>query len=70
MSEPIIRTTQVANLQTNLDSAANNNPLPWTSHWIESKGLQVAPQEVEAEQYLIGGIKQDMKTDTFSGFKL
>jgi ribonucleoside-diphosphate reductase beta chain len=30
----------------------------------------VAPQEVEAEQYLIGGIKQDMKTDTFSGFKL
>jgi ribonucleoside-diphosphate reductase beta chain len=57
-------------LKPQYNIAANNNPLPWTSHWIESKGLQVAPQEVEAEQYLIGGIKQDMKTDTFSGFKL
>jgi ribonucleotide reductase beta subunit family protein with ferritin-like domain len=52
------------------DISAKNNPLPWTSHWIESKGLQVAPQEVEAEQYLIGGIKQDMRKDTFSDFKL
>jgi len=25
---------------------------------------------VEVEAYLIGGIKQDVKTDTFSGFKL
>ena len=52
------------------DIPAKNNPLPWTSHWIDSKGLQVAPQEVEVEQYLIGGIKQDMKNDTFAGFKL
>jgi ribonucleoside-diphosphate reductase beta chain len=52
------------------DIPAKNNPLPWTSHWIESKGLQVAPQETEAEQYLIGGIKQDVKKDTFKGFKL
>ena len=52
------------------DIPAKNNPLPWTSHWIESKGLQVAPQEVEVEQYLIGGIKQDMKNDTFANFKL
>jgi ribonucleoside-diphosphate reductase beta chain len=52
------------------DIPANNNPLPWTSHWLNSKGLQVAPQEVEVEAYLIGGIKQDVKTDTFSGFKL
>jgi ribonucleotide reductase beta subunit family protein with ferritin-like domain len=52
------------------DIPANNNPLPWTQHWLNSKGLQVAPQEVEVEAYLIGGIKQDVKTDTFSGFKL
>ena len=50
--------------------AANNNPLPWTQHWISSKGLQVAPQETEVESYVVGGIKQDVKKDTFSGFKL
>jgi ribonucleotide reductase beta subunit family protein with ferritin-like domain len=52
------------------DIAAKNNPLPWTSHWIESKGLQVAPQESEAESYLVGGIKQDMTSNTFVDFKL
>jgi len=52
------------------DIAAKNNPLPWTQHWISSKGLQVAPQETEVESYVVGGIKQDIKTDTFSGFKL
>ena len=50
--------------------AANNNPLPWTQHWISSKGLQVAPQETEVESYVVGGIRQDVKKDTFSGFKL
>ena len=52
------------------DIPAKNNPLPWTEHWISSKGLQVAPQETEVESYLIGGIKQDMKKDTFAGFQL
>ncbi len=52
------------------DIAAKNNPLPWTEHWISSKGLQVAPQETEVESYVVGGIKQDVKADTFSGFKL
>ena len=52
------------------DIAAANNPLPWTQHWISSKGLQVAPQETEVESYVVGGIKQDVKKDTFSGFKL
>jgi ribonucleoside-diphosphate reductase beta chain len=52
------------------DIAAKNNPLPWTSHWIESKGVQVAPQETEITSYLVGGIKQDMKSNAFSGFKL
>ena len=52
------------------DVAAKNNPLPWTQHWISSKGLQVAPQETEVESYIVGGIKQDVKKDTFSGFQL
>ncbi len=52
------------------DIAAKANPLPWTEHWISSKGLQVAPQETEVESYVVGGIKQDVKADTFSGFKL
>ena len=52
------------------DIAAKNNPLPWTEHWISSRGLQVAPQETEVESYIVGGIKQDVKKDTFSGFKL
>ena len=52
------------------DVPAKNNPLPWTEHWISSKGLQVAPQETEVESYVVGGIKQDVKKDTFSGFKL
>ena len=52
------------------DIPLKNNPLPWTQHWLSSKGLQVAPQETEVESYVVGGIKQDVKKDTFSGFKL
>jgi ribonucleoside-diphosphate reductase beta chain len=52
------------------DVSAKNNPLPWTEHWISSKGLQVAPQETEVESYVVGGIKQDVTRDTFAGFKL
>ena len=52
------------------DIPLKNNPLPWTQHWISSKGLQVAPQETEVESYVVGGIKQDIKKNTFSGFKL
>jgi ribonucleoside-diphosphate reductase beta chain len=52
------------------DIAAKNNPLPWTQHWISSKGLQVAPQETEVESYVVGGIKQDVKGNTFAEFQL
>ena len=52
------------------DVPLRNNPLPWTQHWISSKGLQVAPQETEVESYIVGGIKQDMKKNAFAGFKL
>ena len=52
------------------DIPARNNPLPWTEHWLNSKGQQNAPQETEIESYIVGGIKQDVESNTFSGFKL
>ena len=64
------RRLKAIGLKPQYDIAANNNPLPWTQHWISSKGLQVAPQETEVESYVVGGIKQDVKKDTFSGFQL
>jgi len=52
------------------DIPAKNNPLPWTEHWLNSKGQQNAPQETEIESYVIGGIKQDVQANTFAGFAL
>lgn len=52
------------------DIPAKNNPLPWTSHWIESKGLQVAPQQTQVQSYVVGGIKHDVTKDSFTGFQL
>ena len=57
-------------LKAIFDTPISNNPLPWTEHWLSSKGMQVAPQETEVESYLIGSIKQDVKKDTFAGFQL
>jgi ribonucleotide reductase beta subunit family protein with ferritin-like domain len=64
------RRMKAIGLKPQYDISANNNPLPWTQHWISSKGLQVAPQETEVESYVVGGIKQDVTKNTFSGFKL
>ncbi len=50
--------------------SSRTNPLPWTQHWLSSRGQQNAPQETEIESYVIGGIKQDIKENTFEGFKL
>jgi ribonucleotide reductase beta subunit family protein with ferritin-like domain len=52
------------------DAPVNTNPLPWTQHWLSSSGVQVAPQETEVESYIVGGIKQDVNTDTLKDFKL
>ena len=52
------------------DIGIRSNPLPWTQYWLNSKGQQNAPQETEIESYVVGGIKQDVEQDTFSGFKL
>jgi ribonucleoside-diphosphate reductase beta chain len=64
------RRMKAVGLKPLYDISAKNNPLPWTEHWISSKGLQVAPQETEVESYVVGGIKQDLKKDTFAGFQL
>ncbi len=64
------RRLKAIGLKPQYDISANNNPLPWTQHWISSKGLQVAPQQTQVQSYVVGGIKQDVKKDTFSGFKL
>jgi ribonucleoside-diphosphate reductase beta chain len=47
-----------------------NNPLPWTQKWIAGAEVQVAPQETEISSYVIGGTKQDVDKNTFSGFSL
>ena len=52
------------------DAPVNTNPLPWTQHWLNSSGLQVAPQETEVESYIIGGIKQDVNEESLKGFSL
>lgn len=48
----------------------SRNPLPWTSSWIASKSVQVAPQETEISSYVVGGVKQDAAVDSFSTFNL
>jgi len=52
------------------EQSSNNNPLPWTQHWFNSRSMQNAPQETEIESYVIGGLKQDVKKDQFKTFKL
>ena len=57
-------------LKPQYDQPRTNNPLPWTTHWLNSRGSQNAPQETEIESYIVGGIKQDVDTDSFKGFQL
>ena len=52
------------------DQSIRNNPLPWTEHWLNSRGLQNAPQETEIESYVVGSIKQDVEATSFKGFQL
>jgi ribonucleoside-diphosphate reductase beta chain len=47
-----------------------SNPLPWTTKWIAGSEVQVAPQEVELSSYISGGVKLDIKEDSFKGFSL
>ena len=47
-----------------------SNPLPWTQKWIAGGDVQVAPQETEISSYVVGGTKQDVNENTFSGLSL
>ena len=64
------RRMKAIGLKPIFDVPMSNNPLPWTEHWLNSKGQQNAPQETEIESYVIGGIKQDVGSSTFAGFSL
>ena len=64
------RRMKAIGLEPIYDQPLRNNPLPWTEHWLNSKGQQNAPQETEIESYVVGGIKQDVTENTFAGFKL
>lgn len=47
-----------------------SNPLPWTEKWISGAEVQVAPQETQISSYIVGGVKNDVSTDTFKGLSL
>ena len=64
------RRLKALGLDAIFDQPVNTNPLPWTTHWLSSSGLQVAPQETEVESYVIGGIKQDVSEESLKGFSL
>jgi len=45
-----------------------NNPINWINAWINSGGVQVAPQETENEQYNKAAVKADLNDTDFSDF--
>jgi ribonucleoside-diphosphate reductase beta chain len=47
-----------------------DNPLPWTMKWIGGAEVQVAPQETQQTQYVIGGVENDITENTFKDFVL
>jgi ribonucleoside-diphosphate reductase beta chain len=51
-------------------SVPQANPLPWTEKWVGGGAVQVAPQETEITSYVIGGVKQDINEETFTGMSL
>lgn len=48
----------------------NKNPINWMNSWMNSKAVQVAPQETEIESYQIGALKQDANEADLGEFKL
>ena len=64
------RRMRAIGLEQKYEQSTASNPLPWTTHWFNSRSLQNAPQETEIESYVVGGVKQDVKKDQFKTFKL
>ncbi len=48
---------------------SKKNPLSWTDKYLNSSDNQVAPQETEITSYIVGGVKHDIDTKTFSDIK-
>ena len=51
-------------------TVSKTNPLPWTEKWIGGGNVQVAPQETEISSYVVGGVKQDVLSETLAGLSL
>jgi ribonucleoside-diphosphate reductase beta chain len=64
------RRMKAIGLKPMYDISASNNPLPWTDDWLNSKNVQNPPQEENLESYIIGGINQDIRPDSFTNFQL
>ncbi|CAL4319988.1 Ribonucleoside-diphosphate reductase 1 subunit beta [Buchnera aphidicola (Thelaxes suberi)] len=50
--------------------AACTNPIPWINYWLSSDNVQVAPQEVEVNSYLIGQIDSSINCNELKNFQL
>ena len=46
-----------------LDKPIKSDPLPWMNHWLSGNAVQVANQEAESTNYVIGGIDNKMSDD-------
>lgn len=49
---------------------AKVNPIPWINNWLSSDNVQVAPQETELSNYLVGQIDSDLSDSDFDDFDL
>lgn len=49
---------------------AKINPIPWINTWLSSDNVQVAPQESEITNYLVGQIDSDLSENEFNDFDL
>ena len=52
------------------DSGMRNPIAGWTEPWINSEGVQVAPQEHEITSYKIGASTNDVEDMDFGDIKL
>ena len=49
---------------------SKSNPIPWINSWLSSDNVQVAPQETEIVNYLVGQIDSNMSDVEFEDFEL
>lgn len=47
-----------------------SNPIPWINSWLSSDNVQVAPQETEISNYLVGQVDSDVSGEDFLEFEL